>query len=143
MTSRKYPSRPWVSAHALIFNKENKILLTKRAAPPKANYWFPPGGAIDLGETVEMGLRREIREETNIIVSNLNFLDYIDGITNDAGNKILYHYVVFIFTADYLEGEVHANDDALDAQWFSSSDIINEKIPIPDELIRLIKRIKK
>ncbi|MHA2304240.1 MAG: NUDIX hydrolase [Candidatus Hodarchaeales archaeon] len=143
MASRKYPSRPWVSAHAVIFNKMNKVLLTKRAAPPKANYWFPPGGAIDLGETVEWGLRREIKEETNIIVSNLNLLDYIDGITHDAENKILYHYVVLIFTADYLEGEVLADDDALDAQWFSSSDIINEKIPIPNELIRLIKRIKK
>ncbi len=143
MTSRKYPSRPWVSAHAVIFNKEKKILLTKRAAPPKANYWFPPGGAIDLGETVESGLRREIREETNINVSNLNFLDYIDGITHDAENMILYHYIVFIFTADYLEGEVLADDDALDAQWFSSSDIIDERIPIPDELIRIIKEIKK
>lgn len=143
MTSRKYPSRPWVSAHAVIFNKKNRILLTKRAAPPKANYWFPPGGAIDLGETVESGLRREIREETNIIVSNLNFLDYIDGITHDADMKILYHYVVFIFTTNHLEGELHADDDALDAQWFSVSDIMTRKIDVPDELIRIIEKSGK
>lgn len=140
MTSRKYPSRPWVSAHAVIFNKEKKILLTKRAAPPKANNWFPPGGAIDLGETIVSGLEREIKEETNITVSNLKFFDYIDGITHDTEKKILYHYVVFIFTANHLEGEVQANDDALDAKWFSVSDIMTRKIDVPDELIRIIDK---
>ncbi len=143
MTNREYPSRPWVSAHAVIFNKKKLILLTKRAAPPKANYWFPPGGAIDLGETVVAGLEREIKEETNIIVSNLKFLDYLDGITPDTKKRILYHYVVFIFTANHLEGEVQANDDALDAHWFSVSDIMTRKIDVPDELIRIIDKSVK
>ena len=61
MSNRKYPRRPWVSAHGIIFDKKReKILLTKRAAPPKALFWFPPGGAIDLGETVKEGLRRVV-----------------------------------------------------------------------------------
>jgi mutator protein MutT len=129
-----------VSAHAIIFNKNREILLTKRAAPPKANYWYPPGGAIDLGETVTAGVTREIIEETNITVTNLSFIDYIDGLSYDNEGKVLYHYVIFIFQGDYSEGEVKANDDALDAKWFSNSDILSENIPVPNELIRLVKK---
>ncbi|MFX0087251.1 MAG: NUDIX hydrolase [Candidatus Hodarchaeota archaeon] len=140
MIARKYPKRPWVSAHTIIFNQDGEILLTKRAAPPKANYWFPPGGVIDLGETVIEGLSREILEETSITITNLNFLDYIDGLSYDNERKVLYHYVIFIFRANYLEGEVKANDDALDAKWFSVSDILSGNILIPSEIIRLIKK---
>ncbi len=140
MLNRKYPTRPWVSAHAIIFNQDDKILLTKRAAEPKINYWFPPGGAIDLGETVTDGLTREILEETNIKVTNLSFIDYIDGLSYDSEGKILYHYVILLFRADHLEGEVKANDDALDAKWFSISDILSRDIPVPTELIRLVKK---
>jgi ADP-ribose pyrophosphatase len=93
-----------------------------------------------LGETVTAGVTREIIEETNITVTNLSFIDYIDGLSYDNEGKVLYHYVIFIFQGDYSEGEVKANDDALDAKWFSNSDILSENIPVPNELIRLVKK---
>lgn len=129
-----------MSTHAIIFNQDEEILLTKRAAPPKANYWFTPGGAIDLGETVTDGVTRKILEETNVTVTNLRFIDYIDGISYDNEGEILFHYVIFIFRADHLEGEVKANDDALDAKRYSIYDILSGKIPVPTELIQLLKK---
>ncbi|MFX0122355.1 MAG: NUDIX hydrolase [Candidatus Hodarchaeota archaeon] len=144
MSNRKYPKRPWVSAHGIIFNQQRtKILLTKRAAPPKALFWFPPGGAIDLGETVEEGLKREILEETDIIVENLQFIDYIDGITHDENNKIKYHFVVFMFEAEYSKGTIKARDDALDVKWVSIEEIMSEAIPVPTELISVLIKTKK
>ena len=144
MSNRKYPKRPWVSAHAIIFDKEKeKILLTKRAAPPKANFWFPPGGAIDLGETVENGVLREIIEETDIQVTNLKFLDYIDGITRDVNGKVIYHFVVFMYVADYLKGKAKAKDDALDVKWISIKEIQSESIPVPKELISTLNKINE
>lgn len=141
MTSRKYPTRPWVSAHAIIFNKKQEILLTKRAASPKKNFWFPPGGVIDLGETVISGLKREIMEETNIRVTNFHFNDYIDGITYNKEGRILYHFIVFIFTSNYLDGEVEAKDDALEAKWFSIEDIISKIVLVTDEFIQITNRL--
>ncbi len=142
MSNRKYPTRPWVSAHAIIFDKDRKnILLTKRAAPPKQFYWFPAGGAINLGETVEEGVKREIIEETGVKIKNLQFVDYIDGITLDKNEKVEYHYVVFMFVADYKEGVVEANDDALEVQWMSIEDIKSDSIQVPAELDRILEKI--
>lgn len=141
MNSRKYPSRPWVSAHAIIFNQKNEILLTKRATPPRRFFWSLPGGAIDLGETVEEGVTREIFEETSVQIKNLRFVDYVNAIHRDNNGKVLYHYVVLIYAADYLEGVVKADDDALDAKWFSSDDIIARDIQITEELVSIIKRM--
>ncbi|MHA2203628.1 MAG: NUDIX hydrolase [Candidatus Hodarchaeales archaeon] len=144
MSNRKYPHRPWVSVHGIIFDQQRKkILLTKRAAPPKALYWFPPGGAIDLGETVEEGLKREILEETDIIVKNLQFIDYIDGITHDSNSKVKYHFVVFMFEAEYFKGTIKAMDDALEVRWVSIEEIMSEAIPVPTELISVLKKMKK
>ena len=144
MSNRKYPRRPWVSAHGIIFDKKReKILLTKRAAPPKALFWFPPGGAIDLGETVEEGLRREIYEETDISVGTLRFIDYIDGITHDSNTKVEFHFVVFMFEAEYSKGKIKAKDDALDVKWVPLEDIMSEAIPVPSELISILNKTKK
>jgi ADP-ribose pyrophosphatase YjhB (NUDIX family) len=142
--NRNYPARPWVSAHVIIFDKDKeKILLTKRAAPPKRHYWFPPGGAIDVGETVEEGVIRETLEETTIRITKPRFVDYIDAISRDEKGEVRFHFVVFMFVADYLEGKVEAKDDALDAKWFSAETIIAGEVPIPDQLIEILKQVKK
>lgn len=139
--SRKYPTRPWVSSHAVIYNDKNEILLTKRASEPKKEFWFPPGGAIDLGETIVEGVKREILEETCISVKNLQYVDYIDAITRDKDMKVAYHYAVFIFVADYDTGIIVAQDDALDVKWVSEETIRSGKFPIPSELLRIIDTI--
>jgi ADP-ribose pyrophosphatase len=141
LDSRKYPSRPWVSAHAIVFNHKKEILLTKRAAPPRQFFWSLPGGAIDLGETVEEGVTREVLEETSIYITNLRYTDYIDAIHRDENGVVVYHYVVLIYTADYLGGTIKANDDALDAKWVSLDEIISGKISITEQLVDVIKRM--
>ncbi|MFX0211289.1 MAG: NUDIX hydrolase [Candidatus Hodarchaeota archaeon] len=141
MSSRRFPKRPWISAHAIIFDPKKRVLLTKRAAPPKQNHWFPPGGAIDVGETVEEGLKREIKEETDITVNNLRFVDFIDGITRNAEGEVVYHFVVFMYTANYLEGIIEAKDDALEVKWVSIQDVVSKKILVPEELTSILKKI--
>lgn len=48
---------------AAIIKKENKILATKRGYGEFINMWEFPGGKIELGETKEAALIREIKEE--------------------------------------------------------------------------------
>jgi len=139
--SRKYPIRPWVSAHAVIYNDKNEILLAKRAGEPKKEFWFPPGGAIELGETVVDGIKREILEETCITVKNMRFVDYIDAITRDKESKVAYHYTVFIFVAEHDTGMVSARDDALDAVWVTEEIIRSGKFPVPGELLIILDKI--
>lgn len=61
----------YVGVHALILNEQNKVLITKRS---KHDNYFPlawdiPGGSVDMGETVVEALIREVKEETNIVVT--------------------------------------------------------------------------
>ena len=144
MTNRQYPSRPWVSAFILMFNKtKDKILLTKRAKPPKKDYWFPPGGAINLGETVEAGIKREVLEETGLTISTLQFEQYLDVILPDIKGKTEYHYVEMVFSSDSYEGKIKAGDDALDVRWIPLQDIELNRIPVPKELILVLKWLNK
>ena len=56
-----------VAAMGIIYSEESGILLEKRA---DTGEWCTPGGAIELGETLEEALRREIKEETNLDIVN-------------------------------------------------------------------------
>lgn len=54
---------------AAIIKNEDKILATKRGYGEFINMWEFPGGKIELGETKEQALVREIKEELNIEIS--------------------------------------------------------------------------
>lgn len=58
---------------AAIIKNEDKILATKRGYGEFINMWEFPGGKIELGETKEQALVREIKEELNIEISVDNF----------------------------------------------------------------------
>lgn len=61
------------AAAAFIFAGE-ELILCVRAHDPGRGLWDVPGGFIEFDETIEEGLRREIREELNIEVSDLRYL---------------------------------------------------------------------
>lgn len=51
---------PAVAVNAIIFDLRRRVLLTKRA---DVGLWCLPGGMVEIGETVEQALRREVHEE--------------------------------------------------------------------------------
>ena len=63
--SREYPERPIVGVGAVIV-EAGKVLLVKRRYEPLAGRWSIPGGTLELGETLEDGVAREMREETGL-----------------------------------------------------------------------------
>jgi len=115
-TSREYPSHPIPGVAAIIF-KDSKILLVKRGKEPNKGRWGLPGGVVELGETVEEAIRREIREETRLKIKPIRLVTIFNSIYRDEQGRVRYHYVLFEYLCEYLGGELVAGSDAPEARW--------------------------
>ncbi|MFH1490346.1 MAG: NUDIX domain-containing protein, partial [Pseudomonadota bacterium] len=90
---REYPESPIVGVGAVIF-KDNKVLLVKRAKEPGKGLWSLPGGALELGESLVDGLKREISEEVSIEIEVGGLVRVLDRILRDQEERVRYHYVI-------------------------------------------------
>ena len=68
--ARNYPTRPYLAVSAAIFRGE-RVLIVRRARPPARGLYTLPGGVVELGETLEQAVIREIREETGLDIEPL------------------------------------------------------------------------
>ncbi|MGH7040533.1 MAG: NUDIX hydrolase, partial [Acetobacteraceae bacterium] len=118
MTDREYPPRPIVGIGMVVF-KADQVLLIRRAKPPGLGSWSLPGGAQELGETVEQAARRELDEETGVTVGPLHLAAVVDNIRPDRAGRFQVHYTIIDFTARWLAGEPRAASDAGEAVWAS------------------------
>jgi len=57
----------------LIVNNKNEVLLVERKTDPFTGYWDMPGGFVELNETIEDSVRREVKEELGVEVSDLKY----------------------------------------------------------------------
>ncbi|WP_110515385.1 NUDIX hydrolase [Herpetosiphon llansteffanensis] len=125
--SRIYPSQPLIGVSVMVWH-EQRVLLVKRSKEPLAGQWSVPGGAIELGETVEAAARREIREECAVEISTPSFITAVDVIHRDQSERIQYHYVLLEMQAEWISGESQAGDDALAIGWFGVDDLTGLEI---------------
>jgi ADP-ribose pyrophosphatase YjhB (NUDIX family) len=96
-----------------IIDINSEIVLIERKNPPYG--WALPGGFVDEGETVEDAVVREMKEETNLSLENLQqFHVYSDPLRDPRG-----HTVSVVFTAIGV-GEPKAQDDAKEIGLFTS-----------------------
>lgn len=83
---------------------------------------------MELGETLEAALVREMQEETSVRVRPREVLVVFDRIERDGG-KVAYHYVIVDYLCDYLGGEARAGSDAADVAWVSEGDLGTFDLP--------------
>lgn len=120
---REFPHNPIVAVGGIVL-KNKEILLVKRQNPPDKEMWSIPGGAVELGETLSEAVQREIREECGIKVYNGEIIAIIDKIYSTESG-ILYHYEIIDFEFKDFIGTPHSGSDALDANFFTLSKILN------------------
>jgi ADP-ribose pyrophosphatase len=65
---------PVAAVGALVTNARDELLLVRRAREPGKGCWGLPGGFVDRNETVESALARELKEETQLIVTSCQLL---------------------------------------------------------------------
>lgn len=113
---RRYPERPIVAVGAVILDGD-RVLLVKRGHEPLKGEWSLPGGAVEVGETLQAALVREVREETCLEVRVGRVVEVLDRIRPDAAGRAEYHYVIIDYVCHVGGGEAACGSDADDVRW--------------------------
>lgn len=103
-----------VPAAGAIIVQDDKILLVKRAHPPKVNWWCIPAGFMEWTEHPTETAVREVEEETGLKIKLKSFFEVYSGQDDPRNNAIL-----MLYLADVIGGEMRASDDALEVKYFS------------------------
>jgi ADP-ribose pyrophosphatase YjhB (NUDIX family) len=139
---RHYPDAPIAAVAAAVFDGQGRVLLVRRARPPRAGQWGLPGGVLDLGERLHDGVRREVREECGIEIEIGGLVAAFEPIHWDAEGLVEYHYVVLDYWARHVSGNPSANDDAAEVIWVAPDTIESFQLNSDTaEVIELARRL--
>ena len=114
---------PKVAVGTIISNDRKEIAMVRRAIEPGYGNWVFPGGYVDRGEELLTAATREAWEEAQLRVR-------IDGLVN------IYSYpgrvpVIIVYAATSIGGELKADDESLEAGWFTEATLPWSELAFP------------
>jgi nucleoside triphosphatase len=135
MPDKAYPEP---TCGALIFNKDGKIFLMK--SHKWQNRYVVPGGHIELGETMEQALRREIMEETGMEIYDIRFINVQEHVYAEGFWKKK-HFIFIDFACKTDSTEVTLNSEAQEYVWVQPKDAL--KLPVEPYTRKTIEEYMK
>ena len=133
---RPYPDRPVVGVGAVVLD-DNRVLLIKRAHAPLKGQWSLPGGGLEIGETLEQAVAREVLEETGLTIEVGPIVEVLDRISRDAEGRVEHHFVLVDFVCRPAGGVLRSATDAEDAAWVALVDLARlEVAPVTISVIQ-------
>ena len=121
------PRAPAVGVGGVLV-RDGRVLLIRRGKEPLLGRWVVPGGTVELGETLEEALVREMEEETGLRVEPVEVLAVFDRIQREGG-RVVYHYVIVDYLCRWCSGDARAASDALEVAWASAEDLAAYDLP--------------
>ncbi|GAA5034289.1 NUDIX hydrolase [Actinopolymorpha pittospori] len=103
-----------VSVAAAVIDDDGRILAIRRR---DNSHWEPPGGVIELGETIHDGLRREVNEETGLVVEP----DALTGVYKNMNRGI----VALVFRCYLVGGSEHTSSETDRVAWLTPDEVRN------------------
>ncbi|MBI3050639.1 MAG: NUDIX hydrolase [Acidobacteria bacterium] len=119
---REYPERPIVGVGAVIV-RGGEVLIVRRRYEPLAGRWSLPGGTLELGETLEAGVAREMLEETGLEVEVGPVIEVFDRILLDETRRVRYHFVLVDYLCWPVGGELRPGSDVDRAVFVRPADL--------------------
>ena len=112
---------------AIIFEGD-QVLLVERAGEPLKGWWSIPGGLLETGEKLEDALRREVLEETGLLVEVMYRFDVFERIMRDTDGRAEYHYVLVDYVCRSTGGELQPGDDVSRVEWVACARLHDYKV---------------
>lgn len=104
--------------------EQGRALLIRRGSEPLRGEWSIPGGTLEVGETLEHGVARELLEETGLEVRVLELIEVFDRIFSDDGaepqakkQRPRFHFVIVDYLCERIRGEAVAGSDVTDVAY--------------------------
>lgn len=143
-SSREYPERPVVGIGGVIID-QGRTLLIRRGSEPLLGQWSIPGGTLELGESLQEGVARELLEETGIAVRVLDLIDVFDRIyleegaaraTDKRGPR--FHFVIVDYLCERLSGDPRAGSDVTDVAFATEDEL--PRFHLTETATRVVKK---
>ena len=143
-SSREYPERPVVGVGGVII-ENGRALLIRRGSEPLRGEWSIPGGTLELGESLQEGVARELREETGLDVRVLELIEVFDRIFPNDGSpqahakpRPRFHFVIVDYLCERISGEPRAGSDVTDVAFATEDEL--EKFHLTETATRVLKK---
>ena len=118
------PHYPEPVVGAFVFNEDNELLLSR--SNKWKGKWVIPGGHVELGESLEKALIREVKEEVNLEVRVEKLVLVQEAIfDNDFWEKK--HFIFFDYKCKKISGEVKLNEELQSYGWFELGDALKKE----------------
>jgi phosphoglycolate phosphatase-like HAD superfamily hydrolase/ADP-ribose pyrophosphatase YjhB (NUDIX family) len=126
-------ARPVVTVGALIFDASDRVLMIR--THKWSNLWGIPGGKTRFGESSEAALHREIREETDLEITNIRFVLAQDCIHSREFYRDA-HFVLLNYTCHCVgPSKVRLNEEALEFRWVAPEDALKMRLNEPTRVL--------
>ena len=121
-----YYLNPSAATAAFILNDKNELLVLTRKKEPAKGTLDLPGGFTDIGETAEEGMRREVKEETGLEVTESKYIFSYPNVYYYSGFHVPTMDFFFLCKVKDCK-DVKASDDAASYQWIPLNEIHTEQ----------------
>ena len=115
---------------------DGRVVLIRRGKPPLEGRWSVPGGTVELGETLEQALVREMEEETGLQVEPDGLLAVFDRVAWDRG-RVQYHYVIVDYLCRVTGGSPRAGSDARELALAGELEL--DPYDLPDKALEVVR----
>ena len=142
--AREYPDRPVVGVGGVVVD-DGRVLLIRRGSEPLRGQWSIPGGMLELGESLQAGVARELLEETGLEVRVLDLIEVFDRIYvqesvdgNTVDRRPRYHYVIVDYLCERISGLPRAGSDVTDVVFAREDEL--EQYQLTETATRVLRK---
>jgi len=115
---------------AFVQRDDGCVLFIVRAREPAKGKLAPPGGFIDIGETAEEGVRREVREEVGLELTDVTYL--CSAPNSYHYREVTYPVLDLFFVARAVSSTtVIASDEVVTLRWLRPEEVAPEELAFP------------